>query len=529
MATNKRLRTPLIKPRTQGGSFYTFGSAIEDIGLNINEKSNRVELTHYALLDIPSFSKESMFVNGNYDNALTGDMIFAESFQNYALNLETIVRNQDEYNFTINKTCSEKVFWKWLFKVTGKTSSSFTQTSNSKYYIENDPIVKGFGQISAGAQRSDDFGIYNETFVQIPSSYGQMICMFKKDPDDNYNSLTSSYQSGELIENITSEEYNASDKIITTTGLNCESIVDDVDNMSYVIDDMSMFSLELDINNLREYYGEASLTYDDLGFGSTIENVHNRENAPSTYNFNAVLVYYSIFDANGNDVLSTNLYGIYVIDRAMDDSDITDGHTDNKHYKYPTLQKRKTTQAETGTSFSFRLNIKTTSAYSGDVQIIDNSSSAYTMTTDFNDVLRNLNTAIRTLSSNAKLMYDMSQSNKAIQQLASQAIDKVEDLEMTINSMKNSSGQNEMIMLKSPNPTYNSYEFNKDTAKAILNIAETQFDFKNGKASLHFPEEHVLTLPENAQNICRSLSTGVSGSEYFDVFKLLTLLVAASK
>ena len=532
MTTNKRLRTPLIKPRTQGGSFYTFGSAIEDIGLNINEKSNKVELTHYALLDIPAFSKESMFANGSYNGNMAGDMIFAESFQNYALNLETIVRNQDSYNFAINKTCSEKIFWKWLFKITGKTAESFTQTSDGKYYIENDPIVKCFGQISAGAQRTDDFGIYNETFVQIPSSYGQMICLFKKDPDDNYNSLTTNYQASNIIENITTDEYN-SDKDIITTGINCQSIVDDDYNLTYDIDDTSMFSLELNINKLREYYGENSLTYDDLGFGTSIENTYNRENSPSCFNFNAVLVYYSIFDANNNDVLSTNLYGIYVIDKSQEDNDSTNitGHnyTDTTYYKFPTLQKRKTTQNETGTSFSFRLNIKTTSAYSGDIQIIDNSTAAYAMGTDFNDILRNLNSAIRTLSSNAKLMYDLAKSNKAIQQLAAQAIDKVEDLETTINSLKNDNTQNEMIMLKSPTPSYTSHEFNKDTALSILSIANTTFDFKNGKASLQFPDNLLQTLPQNAQNICRSLSSNIQGTEYFDTFKLLTLIITAIK
>ena len=34
---SKKLRTPIIMPRKQGGTFYTFSSAMEDIGLNINE------------------------------------------------------------------------------------------------------------------------------------------------------------------------------------------------------------------------------------------------------------------------------------------------------------------------------------------------------------------------------------------------------------------------------------------------------------------------------------------------------------
>ena len=29
-----KTRTPIIKPRKQGGTFYTFASALEDVGLN---------------------------------------------------------------------------------------------------------------------------------------------------------------------------------------------------------------------------------------------------------------------------------------------------------------------------------------------------------------------------------------------------------------------------------------------------------------------------------------------------------------
>jgi hypothetical protein len=53
---SKTLRTPIIMPRKQGGTFYTFGSAMEDIGLNINESHNRDEISNYVLLNIPKFT-----------------------------------------------------------------------------------------------------------------------------------------------------------------------------------------------------------------------------------------------------------------------------------------------------------------------------------------------------------------------------------------------------------------------------------------------------------------------------------------
>lgn len=516
---SKKLRTPIIKPRTQGGTFYTFGSAIEDIGLNINEKSSRVELTHYALIDIPEFDKQDVCANESYSNVSNpGDMLFAESFQNYALNFETVVRNKNEYNFAINKTCSEKIFWKWLFKISKKSLLDFKKEGDLYTDDSNNPIVKAFGQISAGSQRTDDYGIYNETFVQIPSSYGQMKCFFKVDQDENYNKKMSSFNANTLIENIKDDEINVSNSTLKNTGLSALSILDNYDECTYNIsgdNDMDFFGIEFDLNKIASHYGTNSISYDDLGFGGYNDDM------PTSFSFNAILIYYSIFDANSNNALATNLYGIYIIDKAQD--------VTGTKYKFASLEKRKTTQQETGTSFSFRLNIKPTSAYSGDVEVIDNSTTAFSMATDFNDVLRNLNSAIRSLASNTKLIYDISRDNTAVKNLATQALDKVNDLENTINSLKNIGNENELILVKSPNKTYNSYDFNKETAKTILNIADVQFDFKTGKASLKFKEEDILTLPENAQYICRNMFVDTYGTHFFDVFKMIALLVAANK
>ena len=96
----KNIRTPLIKPRNNGGTFYTFGSALEDIGLNINELSDKIALSHYVLLDLPETSN----IQGDNFN-----IAFADSLQNYALNFETVVRNEDNYNFSEKLTVSESM------------------------------------------------------------------------------------------------------------------------------------------------------------------------------------------------------------------------------------------------------------------------------------------------------------------------------------------------------------------------------------------------------------------------------------
>ena len=183
----KMLRTPLIKPRAQGGTFYTFASALEDIGLNINELGNKVMLSHYALLDLPPFDAASMKVTANYsdyntsDSGNAGKNIFADSFQNYVLNMETVVRNHHLYDFSNAITVSERVFWKWLLN--NGLLHLKEDEQNSDYYVEDcsygDTVVKCFGYINSGAQRSDDYSMYNETFVQVPSSFGRVRILFK--------------------------------------------------------------------------------------------------------------------------------------------------------------------------------------------------------------------------------------------------------------------------------------------------------------------------------------------------------------
>ena len=108
MGVSKKLRTPIIKPRRQGGTFYTFSSALEDIGLNINELKNKVALSHYVLLDIPAFTADSSLANTIPSDANLGDYAFASKLQNYALNMETVLRNQSTYNFAESLTVSER-------------------------------------------------------------------------------------------------------------------------------------------------------------------------------------------------------------------------------------------------------------------------------------------------------------------------------------------------------------------------------------------------------------------------------------
>ena len=404
----KKLRTPLIKPRPQGGTFYTFGSALEDIGLNINELNDTVAMSHYILLDLPETSE----IQGEDFN-----IAFAESLQNYALNLETVVRNQTTYNFAEKRTVSERIFWKWLFKNYSPLNTLDPSTGDSAYkYItsgSDNCIIKGFGAITSGAQRTDAYGIYNETYIQIPSSYGQMPVLFKEINDYNYRSgQVFNPSSIDVIENIDSSTEVYNNKIIAT-GLSSVPIFDE--NEQYIIgENYDNLCVDFSLDNLRTYYNNESLTYDDLAT--------NPEYSPrSDFKFNAILIYYSIYNSIGN-VISTNAYGILILNNAIEGTSV-----------FPEIEKRASNSGSIGNSYAFRLNIKPTSTYSANVTVNDNSTGGYEMSTEFNDVIRNLGRIIDVLKSNNNVIKTLVSQNATLKELLTQALDKIDSLEETIN------------------------------------------------------------------------------------------------
>ena len=473
----KKLRTPLILPRKQGGTFYTFSSALEDVGLNINELHNKVEMSHYVLLDLPPFEDirdnsiiEKEQIASKTENINPGDNAFATLLQDYALNFETILRNDTKYDFSESLTVSERVFWKFLrkyfgFKVEETHDGYFQEPEDSSSYTR---IVKGFGSISAGAQRTDSYGIYNETFVQIPSSYGQMPVIFKPVSDNNYYKTDENHKykhvsDSSLYDNVI-EYVNPND--IASEFIPVTPVYDDDKNTSYIVDELDELSVELSKFNLRKYYNSSSLEYDDLATDS--DYVINEK-----YNFNAVLVYYSIYDSTGK-ILATNAYGILLLDNSAPYSyknQMISNGLNVKTYKFNSIEKYRTTASMSGNSYSFRLNIKASNVYSREITIEDNSTPAYEMSTEFSDMIKNLSNAIDVLRSNANTIKILASEHEEIKNFAANALDKVDDLEKDVNNLKNGTSRNLVV------ETLSAKHISTDTI-------DSSFDFYNHDGSI---------------------------------------------
>ena len=605
----KKLRTPIIMPRKQGGTFYTFGSAMEDIGLNINESHNRVEISHYVLLNIPNFandldtnntflnlSSELDYSSSEYtvDSSTQGDFIFADQFQNYCLNFETVLRNQENYNYASNKTVSERAFWKWLFGRMKNDDDRFITYGNYIYEKKEKAIAKAFGAISAGSQRTDDSGLYNETFVQIPSSYGQMPVLFKKVIDENY--IETSYEGTNVnrwIENIDKSEIEYENKITfymdsnyfsyplygtiitdTSTGskfkvigteisnsqITAEWIDDPVDitkngylsidgedrkynkyDQKYFIkstgispisksdDDSSSYStytvsekrdydkfeVEFDIEKLRTYYENSSLTYDDIGMGNT-KNAEIEKEKYGDFEFNAILVYYSIYDANKTKRLATNAYGLYILDGAIETS------KNSGIFHFPTIVKSKSGPNKNGSSYSFRINVKPSTAYSGDITVNDNSTAGYSMSEDFNDVLRNLTAAVTTMKENAKTLYSMSKDSKDIKQLVSTTMEKIDGIESDISNIKNGNFPYTASEIYKKEGEY-TYSLLSSTARTVLNSILVSYDYNTGKVSMKI---NTSGLSGINLRIANALKTSINENNYLDIISIVALLIS---
>ena len=498
--------SPFVKRmRVNGGTIYTFSSAVEDIGLNINERNNIVKISNFALLNIPSIREvqDPANLKPNYFNVQAiagaweyeqnsasikdGRVLIAESFQNYALNLETNLLNRDDYNQTLPQTVSERVLWKWL-KETG--SIRWTKDA-SNYWVEEldvdasagyNSIVKYVGEVIAGNIRSDTFGTYNETYILIPTSHGETRVYFKQVEDDNYFHGLSI---GDLGENILGREnytlphpdglsyrayydfvdsstmvgsYNTSydpstgsynpgwwysyynidpgaiyndnaylidsSLYLDTSVWNTDLEYDDSGNgFAFRRSNIDCLQIEFDLNNLKTAYADPALTFDKMA----IEYSTN-----DAFDFNAALIYYSVYNEAQDTILATNLLGIMFLDAPS-------GNSSNIPFtgiELPSIEKIMSTATGFGTSFSLRLNIKTDNMMD-DTQatIVDLATSDQLYAEDWNEAFTALSQSLNILAQQNANMQFITGQYINITNNQTQILNKIDSIQNQVNDI----------------------------------------------------------------------------------------------
>ena len=438
------IRTPLLRPlRDNGATLYVFPSANEDIGLNLNSRATGVAMSHYALLNLPV-----MF--GNTDPKAESIGI-ATDLQNYMMNLECTLLNQDSYNYQEYHTVSERAFFHWLKSFekrynNSKLSLERTQNGNDVYYKETDNtnrLVQCFGAIDAGNSLSTEFGMFNETYVNIPTSYGNGPVFFKQVQD----SSETNYIYGKTYNTGDSEHLQGRKNNVDTLKI-LSDVKPKYDNgTSYKLDDA--YEIVKDINEIqsacRVFTNDKNIqinSYDDVNIdqktqfsGKYCDITLN----PCEFGFNAILLYYSVYDQNDTTktAYAINLFGIVFLD--------SPSSVQNGQAKIPSLIKKKSFGGANkanffGNSYSFRVNIKTLSVYDNtDAMIQDNTTMSSINSVDFSDVVSNLNRAIDVMNTNVQSTMAIQDAYMTTLKLTDENKQKLQELETKLDGYLNGS------------------------------------------------------------------------------------------
>lgn len=495
MSKKRNIKIPIIQPlRNQGGTFYTFASAIEDIGLNVTERIDTVKLTHYALLDIPicdentnsdinKFNIFSMpgavsFRAKNENINMNSNINIAQSFLSYALNLENAILNKDDYNYASKLSISERVFWKWL-KETGAIrwykdpSTNYIMEGDIKNNLNYNKVVKAIGKIDAVNSRTNEYGTHNEIFVNIPSSFGDMPIYFIEDSDDNYGFGMQIESYDTLVDNenifikdsslynVAFNDYTSNNIPFINTDNKQGTTWCTINNISGLNTTTNYYIIDNQVKDNENENYKVNIEYNDVSYSflrskydclrldlllnnETYENKTYDDIAKlgSDFKFNAILLYYSIFDGN-NINRATNLYGIYFInpsnETANESSDPGNININNSlEFYIPTLNKIKSTDQGFGTSYSFKINMKTSSIYDNtSAPIVDNSSSENSIVNDFNNVLANLSTSIDLLNKQVKHSSVISEKYNKLNDRVLNITNEVKEIGSSLNDLLN--------------------------------------------------------------------------------------------
>ena len=181
-----------------GGAFFSFTSASEDLTFAFSEISEyKFRFSKYACLHIPPLLNRNPLRNYTRLQAISGaythvretlntdwNVFFAESFQNYCLNLETHLLNRREYDAMENKTVAERVFFKWLKEMSAIRFSTNSRTDADGNTVRNfiteevenveryERVVKCIGDVSASGTQQNKFATYTEIYISVPEFSG---------------------------------------------------------------------------------------------------------------------------------------------------------------------------------------------------------------------------------------------------------------------------------------------------------------------------------------------------------------------
>jgi len=456
------MATPLVRTvQEQGGTMYAFASAARDLTRAQGDPDLKFEFSHYALMDLPEIATQVNGLNtiefnrlkdvagGAYTPSTDDNRSWSETFQNYALNLEELVRNDDDFDPQIYKSDAEKIFFKYLQSIGAlrfRSATSSEAVSTVGRYAEEDSVsgtgndyerlVKYVGTIDVINDKNYAANTYQEIFVNVPSSVGYTpVVLFE---EDTYNTTSLALTAGTNINGRSSHP---------ETGFSIQSLVDA--NGQYDINTNTTPALGIDFNE-QSYYA--------INVNSSINTLHDYSQRGGNFKFNVVLVYYDLYSQSNPGNRATNLYGVLLLDNFKDG-----GIRELIKYKPNSITGLN------GNAYSLKLNIK------------------YNTSLDNVGVENNIND-FTTFSMD--LFFDTTSVLENAAKLLMQANNRYDDIASRLDVMEN-------MVLSSEDA---------DTMKAEIASLQTQIE----NASLNFADE--ASLLDMITDINRRMNSIINGT-----------------
>ncbi len=359
------MATPLVRiPQPQGGTMYAFASSARDITRAFNSADINFEFSKYALLDLPDFTQSVNGANaidfqlnlkqpsGQPYVASMPNVDFAQTFQNYALNLEEILLNDDDYDPIILQSDAEKIFFKWLSSLGAiDFRPSDSNESSTGAYAENDNailgganydrVVKYLGSIDAENDVAYQGNTYHEVYINVPTSVGYTPQVLFK-PTEYNTSATKLYPSDVNAVNVEGREGQTH----PDPNIDLLPIVDQYTENSgpyYDVQTNSTNSVQVDWD---------TLSYEQIQNNPDVKSLLDYAKTGQQFRFNAVLVYYDLYSSSVPANRSTNLYGILILD------DITDAYGPGSKIHEQIKFKPNEVTGLNGNAYSLKLNLK---------------------------------------------------------------------------------------------------------------------------------------------------------------------------
>ena len=347
------MATPLVRTvQEQGGTMYAFASAARDLTRAQGDPDLKFEFSQYALLDLPEVTAQVNGLNtieferledvagNNYVPSIDTNRSWAETLQNYALNLEEIIRNDDDFDPILYKSDAEKIFFKYLQSIGAfrlRTATSGEAVSTLGRYTEEDNasgtgndyerIIKYLGTIDVINDKNYAANTYQEIFINVPSSVGYTpVVLFE---NDTYNTTSLTLTANTKIEGRATTTH-------PEVGFSLDTLVDT--NGEYDVNTNLNPAVGIDFNE-SSYYA--------VSVNSSINTLHDFSQKGGNFKFNAVLVYYDLYSQSNPGNRATNLYGILLLDNFKD-------NTIREFVKF----KPNSITGLNGNAYSLKLNIK---------------------------------------------------------------------------------------------------------------------------------------------------------------------------